>query len=193
MDEIADLYNANLKDFTRPYFTSPPQLPDIILGPNVTRQVSANLGVPPIIFSLVVGSPPPGMTLSPIGILSGTPSASGLFDFTVRATDSVGNFAEQQCSLRVYASVTAPSGLVAWWPGNGDAKDIVSGNDGTLRGGTAFSAAKVEGGFTFDSDDDGVTIPGRVSDVHFGLATLHALVGVTAGAKHRHDIISRSF
>jgi hypothetical protein len=35
--------------------------------------------------------------------------------------------------------------------------------------------------------------PGRVSDVHFGLATLHDLVGVTAGAKPRHDSISRPF
>jgi len=29
--------------------------------------------------------------------------------------------------------------------------------------------------------------PGRVSDVHFGLATLHDLVGVTGGAKHRNE------
>ena len=34
---------------------------------------------------------------------------------------------------------------------------------------------------------------GRVSDVHFGLATPHDLIGVTAGAKHRHDIMSLSF
>ena len=33
--------------------------------------------------------------------------------------------------------------------------------------------------------------PGRVSDVHFGLATLHDLVGVTAGAKPGM-ILSRS-
>ena len=33
---------------------------------------------------------------------------------------------------------------------------------------------------------------GRVSDVHFGLATLHALVGVTAGAKHRYAYPGRS-
>ena len=30
-------------------------------------------------------------------------------------------------------------------------------------------------------------IPGRVSDVHFGPATLPDLVGVTAGAKHRNE------
>src|SRR5262245_25546690 len=38
-----------------------------------------------------------------------------------------------------------------------------------------------------------LSVTGRVSDVHFGLATLHDLVGVTAGAKHRNDIIALSF
>jgi hypothetical protein len=34
---------------------------------------------------------------------------------------------------------------------------------------------------------------GRVSDIDFGLAALHALVGVTAGAKPRNDPLSLSF
>ena len=34
---------------------------------------------------------------------------------------------------------------------------------------------------------------GRVAAVHGGLATLHDLVGVTAGAQHRHAIMSLSF
>ena len=29
--------------------------------------------------------------------------------------------------------VTPPSGLVSWWPGDGDAKDIIDGNDGILK------------------------------------------------------------
>ena len=37
------------------------------------------------------------------------------------------------------------------------------------------------------------TIPGHVSHVHFGLATLHDLGGVTAGAKHRNEIMPLSF
>ncbi|MDD5544271.1 MAG: hypothetical protein PHX83_13965, partial [Acidobacteriia bacterium] len=52
-----------------------------------------------------------------------------------------------------------PSGLQAWWPGDGNANDIQGGNNGTLLGGTFYSAAKVGQGFTFDSNDDGVTIP----------------------------------
>jgi len=35
-------------------------------------------------------------------------------------------------------------------------------------------------------------VRGRVSDVHFGLATLHDLGGVTAGAKPMNDALSLS-
>jgi hypothetical protein len=64
LDEVADLYHADIKDFTRPYFTSCSRLPDINSQPNVSRQVSANLGVPPVVFSLAVGSRPPGPSRS---------------------------------------------------------------------------------------------------------------------------------
>jgi uncharacterized protein (DUF2141 family) len=55
--------------------------------------------------------------------------------------------------------VEPPPGLVSWWPGDGNADDIRNGNDGVLLGGTFFTPAQVGKGFTFDSDDDGVTIP----------------------------------
>ena len=41
-------------------------------------------------FSVVMGAPPPGMTLSPGGVLSGTPTQTGTFNFKVMATDSLG-------------------------------------------------------------------------------------------------------
>jgi len=33
------------------------------------------------------------------------------------------------------ACFPVPAGVVGWWPGDGDASDIVSTNDGTLQGG----------------------------------------------------------
>src|SRR2546426_844471 len=39
--------------------------------------------------------------------------------------------------------VPAPSGLVSWWRGNGDANDVVGGNNGTLQGGVTFVPGKV--------------------------------------------------
>jgi hypothetical protein len=41
--------------------------------------------------------------------------------------------------------------------------------------------------------DGSVTKRGRVSDVHFGLATIHDLVDVTAGTKLGNDALSLSF
>ena len=158
-DEIFDLFQADLKDFSRPYFTSPLKFPPLILGTNFTEQFSTKLGMAPIVFSLRDGSFPPGVTLTPTGILSGVPNGSGVFNFIIRATDALGNFAEQSYNMSVFESVVAPAGLVGWWSGNGNAKDVKNNNDGSLLGGASFTSAKVGDGFTFDSDDDGVTIP----------------------------------
>jgi len=51
-----------------------------------------------------------------------------------------------------------PAGMVAWWPGDGNANDIQGTNNGTLQGGVFFTAARVGQGFAFDSDDDRVTV-----------------------------------
>ncbi len=48
----------------------------------------------------------------------------------------VGHVAAQTC-------VQPPAGLVSWWPGDGNAKDIISGNDGTLVNGATFATGKV--------------------------------------------------
>jgi hypothetical protein len=42
----------------------------------------------------------------------------------------------------VPSCVTPPSGMVSWWPGEGDANDIQGGNDGTLENGPALPRAK---------------------------------------------------
>jgi hypothetical protein len=52
-----------------------------------------------------------------------------------------------------------PLGLVSWWPGNGDATDVVGGHNGTLEGTVSFAAAEVGQGFSFDNVDDIVAVP----------------------------------
>jgi concanavalin A-like lectin/glucanase superfamily protein len=51
-----------------------------------------------------------------------------------------------------------PLEMISWWPGDGNARDIVDGNNGTLVGNTSFSPAEVGQGFSFNMDGDGVTI-----------------------------------
>jgi len=54
--------------------------------PATTLQAAG--GVPPYSWSLLNGSLPPGLSLSTGGIISGTPTQSGLFGFTVFVSDS---------------------------------------------------------------------------------------------------------
>ena len=102
-DEILSIYNADFlgKNFSQPYFTSPAQLPNGILGANYAQQLVTILGTSPISFSLLEGLLLPGMSLSSTGLVSGVPGASGTFDFTVLATDAAGKSIEQFCVLRV--------------------------------------------------------------------------------------------
>ena len=43
-----------------------------------------------------------------------------------------------------------PSGLVSWWPANGNALDIVSGNNGILEGGVTYTNGEVGQAFNLD-------------------------------------------
>jgi len=106
MNEIFGIYSAGFfgKDFARPYFTTPSPLPELSLsvGTSYTKQLKTTFGTAPVIFSLSTNSMPPGMTLSSAGLISGTPFAKGIFDFTIRATDKAGLYSEQLYVLRVY-------------------------------------------------------------------------------------------
>jgi hypothetical protein len=55
--------------------------------------------------------------------------------------------------------VQPPSGLVSWWPGDGNAQDIIGLNDGTLQGGTSFAQGIVGQAFRFDGVDDYIRVP----------------------------------
>jgi len=54
--------------------------------------------------------------------------------------------------VRVLAHTTClnpPAGLVSWWPGDGDATDIIGGNDGALGGNAGFDTGFVGEAFGF--------------------------------------------
>lgn len=65
----------------------------------------------PYVWSVVDGALPGGLELGPCsGVISGTPTATGTFTFTVRATDALGSFQQKVMSLTV-ASITTASPL----------------------------------------------------------------------------------
>ena len=64
-------------------------------------QLSANGGYAGHTWSLVAGALPPGLALSPAGVVSGAPTAAGEFAFTVRAADGAGAAGEGDVQLTV--------------------------------------------------------------------------------------------
>uniref|UniRef100_UPI003F4C903B putative Ig domain-containing protein n=1 Tax=Xanthomonas cannabis TaxID=1885674 RepID=UPI003F4C903B len=67
---------------------APASLPAATAGTAYTQNLSASGGTAPYTFALSAGALPAGVTLNASGVLSGTPTASGSFNFTVSATDS---------------------------------------------------------------------------------------------------------
>ncbi|WP_312709084.1 putative Ig domain-containing protein [Stenotrophomonas sp.] len=66
-----------------------PALPAAIRGQAFSSaRGPASGGTAPYIFSITAGALPPGLTLSPAGVISGTPSQTGPYAFTVTARDS---------------------------------------------------------------------------------------------------------
>jgi uncharacterized protein (TIGR03437 family) len=65
-------------------------LPAGLINAAYNQTLTAIGGEAPYTFGLNSGALPPGLTLSPSGALSGSPTASGIFTFTIRATDANG-------------------------------------------------------------------------------------------------------
>jgi hypothetical protein len=60
------------------------------VGSFYSRQVTVTGGIPPFHFSVFSGSLPDGLSLSSGGTLSGTPTASGNFQFSLKAVSGGG-------------------------------------------------------------------------------------------------------
>jgi YVTN family beta-propeller protein len=89
-------------------------------------------------FAVVVGSLPPGMALSVGGVLSGTPTLAGTYNFTVQGEDANGFVAERAYSLVVgnAGDATAPV-ITAQVQG-------LAGNNGWYRGNVVVSWTVVD-------------------------------------------------
>lgn len=63
-------------------------------------------------------------------------------------------------AVRAASCDPPPSGIVGWWPAEGNANDIIGTNNGTLMGGATANAPGVVGSaFQFDGTNGYVQIP----------------------------------
>jgi len=63
------------------------------------------------------------------------------------------------CFLAGAQCLPPPSGIVGWWPGDGNTTDIIGGNNGTLMNGAGFALGEVGSAFQLDGTNNDVQIP----------------------------------
>ncbi|HZI20287.1 MAG TPA: Ig-like domain-containing protein [Pyrinomonadaceae bacterium] len=93
-----------------------------------------------------------------------TPAAGyvGPDSFTYRASDGLLQSVPATVRLDVTAPVcsAAPSGQIAWYPGNGNGDDLIAGRNVTRKNGADWAAGKVAQAFRFDN-------PGNSNEVFY--------------------------
>lgn len=133
-EEIAGLYDVRSAGMCadRPIIAAPGTLVLGTTGVRYSQGFAAQLGEPPYTWSLAAGTLPAGLTLSPAGTLSGTPSAAGAHALTVRVTDAAEQTAERDYTLAIGTCLTPGPGMAALWSGEGNGDDSIGTSHGTV-------------------------------------------------------------
>src|SRR4030042_1407699 len=79
----------------QPVITTSPLLPQGQMGTPYYAALQAAGGTPPYTGSIISGGLPTGLNFAATGIISGTPSLAGTFNFTAQVTDSTAATASQ--------------------------------------------------------------------------------------------------
>ncbi len=155
------------------------------VGTVYSQSISASGGTLPYTWSLVsgLGTLPPGLSLSTGGVIAGTPTTAGTYNFTVRVTDNVAATAQKALSIVVAASggggalnsqFVSQSVPTSLQPGQGFSVNMKFLNTGTQTwSGTAFYFASQNPPLNQTWGGNGVSLfgfsaaPGEVLDVNF--------------------------
>ncbi|MGA2903137.1 MAG: Ig domain-containing protein [Candidatus Korobacteraceae bacterium] len=94
----------------------PSTLPNGLVGSSYSASIVASNGVYPYLYSVAFGSLPPGLTLTTntdlgapnTATISGTPTDAGVFNFTLQATDSLGEVATAAYQIVVTGRLQGP-------------------------------------------------------------------------------------
>ncbi|MBI5741060.1 MAG: putative Ig domain-containing protein [Nitrospirae bacterium] len=130
-----------------------PSLPAGTRGAAYSQTLTASNGQPPYTWSIVSGSLPPGVSLSSTtGVISGTPTTSNTYSFTVHVLETNGTTATRDFSIGIYEpldiiTIFPPSGVIGTaydytlWAGGGLAPYTWSVLSGDLPPGLSMDSS----------------------------------------------------
>lgn len=81
-------------------------VPNGVVGTTYSQSLAATGGAGGFTWSVTAGSLPSGLTLASSGTISGTPTATGTFNFTAQVKDSVGTTASQAYTVSIASPLT---------------------------------------------------------------------------------------
>ena len=150
-----------------PVITTPPASQAVVAGISVNFSVTAS-GTQPLSYqwrfngsNLADGGQISGSGGATLTVSNVQPANAG--SYLVMVTNVAGSATSATATLSVTVPgncVSAPAGIVGWWPGDGNANDIAGTNNGTLQGGATATATGLDGmAFSFDGTNGFVQIP----------------------------------
>ncbi|MGB8643739.1 MAG: Ig-like domain repeat protein [Anaerolineae bacterium] len=93
---------------------SPATLPEGTVGAGYNQTLEAIGAASPYTLTVIAGTLPPGLTFDPAsGLVSGTPTTTGTFSFTIQVIDSVPSSGQTVCTLVVKLPTTTTTLLSA--------------------------------------------------------------------------------
>lgn len=167
-----------------PVSISPASLPNGAVTAAYSQTLTASGGVSPYSFAVTAGAVPTGLTLSAGGVLSGTPTAGGSFNFTATATDSSpfpGPFAGSQAYTLVVTPPTMvlpATSLAGGTVGTAYADSITAASGGTAPYSYAVTAGALPGGLSLNAANGAITgTPSAPGTFNFSISASDSSTG----------------
>ncbi|MDR2749730.1 MAG: S-layer homology domain-containing protein [Clostridiales bacterium] len=155
--------NLEMRQIGAPPSIFASSLPNGKVGSYYTQTLAAS-GTSPITWSLASGALPNGLALSAAGVISGTPSASGTFNFAVTASNGISPDAQKGLSITIAAESVpdagggSSGGSVAGWPAAAPIISSPAPRKGLVVGGNTIVTP--EGQDPVKNPDGSYTLPG---------------------------------
>jgi hypothetical protein len=103
------------------------------------------------ILSLSAGVLPPGLTFhAATGVLSGTPTTAGTYNFTITATDSVGGSSSQSYAVTINAAPSITTTSLSTWTAHAAYSQAIAVTSGTPGFTYAISSGALPAGLTIN-------------------------------------------
>ena len=155
--------NAMLTVLSPPVIIVQPTNQSVVVNNSATFTVVAS-GTLPLSYQWsfnstnLVGATNASLTLANVQL-----TQSG--NYSVLVTNIYGSAQSSNALLTVNSSSCdpEPSGLVSWWPAEGNANDIIGTNNGVLEGGLGFAPGEVGQAFFFNNTNNDVKVPASSS------------------------------